>query len=59
MIDLVIRKQKKKRRLKKVSMGEGIDLFIHVCAVKNTKQKKKMCTARKKKKKEGLMSPFP
>jgi hypothetical protein len=51
-------KQKKKRRLKKVSVGEGIDLFIHMCAVKNTKERKKLRQERKKNiEKNGLLLP--
>jgi hypothetical protein len=53
--------EKQKRRLKKVSVGEGIDLFItYVCREKGKKEKKSVRQRKEKlKKKNGLTSPFP
>ena len=58
---LVIEKQK--RRLKKVSVGEGIDLFItHMYAekkkMKRKEKKNNTAKGRKIEKKNELMSPF-
>ena len=51
---LVIEKQK--RRLKRVSVGEGIDLFItHVYAVKNKEKEKKNTCGMKKKREKKMM----
>jgi hypothetical protein len=58
----VIEKQKKERRLMKISVGEGIDLFItFVCREKMRKKEKKLlCTAIKKLRKEKWINvPFP
>jgi hypothetical protein len=45
----VIEKQKKKRRLMKISVGEGIDLFVrYVCREKMRKKKKIVVYGNKK-----------
>jgi hypothetical protein len=46
----VIEKQKKKRELTKISVGEGIDLFItYMWAVKNEKKREKDVYGKRKK----------
>jgi hypothetical protein len=45
--------EKQKRRLKRVSVGEGIDLFIvYICAVKNEKKERKKKNVYGKRKKD-------
>jgi hypothetical protein len=58
----VIEKQKKKRELTKISVGEGIDLFItYMWAVKNEKKREKDVYGKRKKilKKKMKNGPFP